>query len=153
MWISEQNTLFYSCFLEWHSRGQRFDPAYLHQKLGKSKKNLEITWFQGFFFSKSGEIAVFAICACALDFWWKFWKSRGQVLWRKSSWIAPPPWRKPLPTFSLPAKQRGLRTRLCKAMNSSSDPLMKWSNRMSFWIFAIFEPPFFIISNWKVWFS
>jgi hypothetical protein len=27
---------------EWHSRGQRFDPAYLHQKLGRSKKNLEI---------------------------------------------------------------------------------------------------------------
>ena len=119
----------------------------------RHKKNLEIIWFQGFFFFKSGKIAVFAICACALDFWWKFWKSRGQVLWRKLSWIAPPPWRKPLPTSSLPAKQRGLRTRLCKAMNSSSDPLMKWSNRMSFWIFAIFAPPFFIISNWKVWFS
>jgi hypothetical protein len=28
--------------LEWHSRGQRFDPAYLHQKLERVKKNLEI---------------------------------------------------------------------------------------------------------------
>ena len=28
--------------LEWHSRGQRFDPAYLHQKLERAKKILEI---------------------------------------------------------------------------------------------------------------
>ena len=28
--------------LEWHSRGQRFDPAYLHQKLERVKKDLEI---------------------------------------------------------------------------------------------------------------
>ena len=31
-------------------------------------KNLEIERFQGFFLSKSREIAVFAFCACALDF-------------------------------------------------------------------------------------
>ena len=65
--------------LEWHSRGQRFDPAYLHQKLERVKKNLEIIWFQGFFFFKSGKIAVFAKGTCSLGFWWKFWKSRGQV--------------------------------------------------------------------------
>ena len=30
--------------LEWHSRGQRFDPAYLHQA-----KSLETQQFRGFF--------------------------------------------------------------------------------------------------------
>ncbi|WP_349933995.1 hypothetical protein, partial [Flavonifractor plautii] len=29
---------------KWHSRGQRFDPAYLHQ----SEESLETKWFQGF---------------------------------------------------------------------------------------------------------
>ena len=33
--------------LEWHSRGQRFDPAYLHQR------SLEIVRFRDFFFRKS----------------------------------------------------------------------------------------------------
>ena len=36
--------------LEWHSRGQRFDPAYLHQRI------LKTTGFRDFFFVK---IAVF----------------------------------------------------------------------------------------------
>ena len=49
----------------WHSRGQRFDPAYLHQKLVRVKENLEIERFQGFFLSKSRKFAVFALCACA----------------------------------------------------------------------------------------
>ena len=31
--------------LEWHSRGQRFDPAYLHQA-----KSLETQQFRGFFY-------------------------------------------------------------------------------------------------------
>ena len=31
--------------LEWHSRGQRFDPAYLHQA-----KSLETQRFRGFFY-------------------------------------------------------------------------------------------------------
>ena len=75
--------------LEWHSRGQRFDPAYLHQKLERVKKNLGIIWFQGFFFFKSEKFVEFAKGTCALDYWWKFWKSRGQVRWGKSGWIFP----------------------------------------------------------------
>ena len=43
-------------------------PLISTNKLGKSEKNLEIKRFQGFFLSKSGKYAVFAICACALDF-------------------------------------------------------------------------------------
>jgi hypothetical protein len=53
--------------LEWHSRGQRFDPAYLHQKLERAKKTLKSSDFKVFFF-KSGKIAVFAKGTCALDF-------------------------------------------------------------------------------------
>ena len=46
--------------LEWHSRGQRFDPAYLHQR------SLEIVRFRDFFFCKSrlfrGFLGVFQTC-------------------------------------------------------------------------------------------
>ena len=38
--------------LEWHSRGQRFDPAYLHQKLGKSEKTLKSFDFKVFSYPK-----------------------------------------------------------------------------------------------------
>ena len=37
------HTRWFGRALEWHSRGQRFDPAYLHQKILKP-------WFQDFFF-------------------------------------------------------------------------------------------------------
>ena len=53
---------------QWHSRGQRFDPAYLHQKFKMNEKSLEINRFQGFFLFKSEKYTLFAICACALDF-------------------------------------------------------------------------------------
>ena len=46
-------------------------------------KNLEIERFQGFFFSKSGKIAVFAICACALDFLMEILKIKRSGIMKK----------------------------------------------------------------------
>ena len=39
--------------LEWHSRGQRFDPAYLHQKLAKVRKTLKSSDFKVFSYPKA----------------------------------------------------------------------------------------------------
>ena len=50
--------------LEWHSRGQRFDPAYLHQR-----KTLKPYWFQGFLFcphGRGGLRPAFAACSAEL---------------------------------------------------------------------------------------
>ena len=46
--------------LEWHSRGQRFDPAYLHQ-LERVKKDLKRP-FQVFFVSQSTKMGNFQFC-------------------------------------------------------------------------------------------
>ena len=48
MWLpNTPKTLYLQRFpLVWHSRGQRFDPAYLHQR---NLKSLENCGFQGFF--------------------------------------------------------------------------------------------------------
>ena len=50
--------------LEWHSRGQRFDPAYLHQR-----KTLKPYWFQGFLFCPHGRGGLWpAFAACSAEF-------------------------------------------------------------------------------------
>ena len=45
------HTRWFGRALEWHSRGQRFDPAYLHQK-----KTLKPQRFQGFLFVFAGDL-------------------------------------------------------------------------------------------------
>ena len=46
------HTRWFGRALEWHSRGQRFDPAYLHQKLERVRKTLKSSDFKVFSFPK-----------------------------------------------------------------------------------------------------